>query len=112
MHEQVDDRLNFYETGEAPMKNEDAMMEVIEELKTIETESQEPSSEKKKKKKKKSKAADEKDENDEPAKEVCFFFGFSFYSARTLMVSERPICTFKSDRNGKHILPQSITSLK
>jgi len=71
MHEQVDDRLNFYETGEAPMKNEDAMMEVLSELKNIEDESEEPTSEKKKKKKKrKSQVADEDDvENDEPAKE-------------------------------------------
>ena len=74
MHEQVDDRLNFYETGEAPMKNEDAMMEVLSELKNIEDEAEVPSSEKKKKKKKrKSQAADEDDEeNNEPAKEVCF----------------------------------------
>ena len=77
MHEQVDDRLNFYETGEAPMKNEDAMNEVLEELKIIEGEAEVPSSEKKKKKKKKSKSADSDEdmENEEPAaKEVCQLF--------------------------------------
>ena len=77
MHEQVDDRLNFYETGEAPMKNEDAMMEVLSELKNIEDESEEPSSEKKKKKKKrKSQAADEDDAENEAAKEVYFSCSF------------------------------------
>lgn len=86
MHEQVDDRLNFYETGEAPMKNEDAMMEVLSELKNIEDEAEVPSSEKKKKKKKrKSQAADEDDEeNNEPAKEVCFHvLLFLMYSIQT-----------------------------
>lgn len=69
MHEQVDDRLKFYETGEAPMKNEDAMMEVLEELKSITEETTEPSSEKKKKKKKKKNKDEENDdtENVQPA---------------------------------------------
>jgi len=55
MHEQVEDRLKFYETGEAPMKNEDAMTEVLEELKSLGDQSVVNGSEKKKKKKKKSK---------------------------------------------------------
>merc|ERR1712048_170568 len=36
LHNQVEDRLKFYETGEAPMKNEEAMHAVIEELKQFE----------------------------------------------------------------------------
>jgi len=70
MHEQVDDRLKFYETGEAPMKNEDAMMEVLEELKSLAEETTDLTSSEKKKKKKKKKAKEEDDdENEEPAQE-------------------------------------------
>merc|ERR1719348_2499221 len=36
LHEQVEDRLKFYETGEAPMKNADAMTAVLEELAAFE----------------------------------------------------------------------------
>jgi len=32
----VEDRLKFYETGEAPMKNADAMSAVMEELSAFE----------------------------------------------------------------------------
>jgi len=75
MHDQVDDRLKFYETGEAPMKNEDAMMEVLEELKSLGDGAVDGSAKKKKKKKKKSK--DEEEDEDEEmvvqAKEVCVF---------------------------------------
>lgn len=75
MHEQVDDRLKFYETGEAPMKNEDAMMEVLEELKSLAEETTDLTSSEKKKKKKKKKAKEEDDaENEEPAQEVLFVF--------------------------------------
>ncbi|XP_066936289.1 nucleolar protein 56-like [Clytia hemisphaerica] len=70
MHEQVDDRLKFYETGEAPMKNEDAMMEVLEELKSLAEETTGLTNSEKKKKKKKKKAKEEDDdENEEPAQE-------------------------------------------
>jgi len=70
MHEQVDDRLKFYETGEAPMKNEDAMMEVLEELKSLAEETNDVTNSEKKKKKKKKKAKEEDDdENEEPAQE-------------------------------------------
>jgi len=70
MHEQVDDRLKFYETGEAPMKNEDAMMEVLEELKSLAEETNDVTNSEKKKKKKKKKAKEEdEDENEEPAQE-------------------------------------------
>merc|ERR1712150_203899 len=31
LHEQVEDRLKFYETGEAPMKNVDVMKQAVEE---------------------------------------------------------------------------------
>ena len=71
MHDQVDDRLKFYETGEAPMKNEDAMMEVLEELKSLGDEAVDGSAKKKKKKKKKSKDEEEDDEVMEETKEVC-----------------------------------------
>lgn len=78
LHDQVDDRLKFYETGEAPIKNEDAMQEVLEELKQL-TEDTESSTKKKKKKKKKIK--EENEENDEEVhvngddtKEVIFPF--------------------------------------
>jgi len=53
LHNQVEDRLKFYETGEAPMKNEEAMHAVIEELKQFEDVP------KKKKKKKKTKSGEE-----------------------------------------------------
>merc|ERR1712121_617980 len=32
LHEQVEDRLKFYETGEAPLKNADAMQDVLNEF--------------------------------------------------------------------------------
>lgn len=49
LHGQVDDRLSFYETGVAPIKNQDAMQAVVDELKSFETVGE------KKKKKRKSK---------------------------------------------------------
>lgn len=64
LHDQVDDRLKFYETGEAPMKNEDAMQEVIQELKGI-TDETKSSEKKKKKKKKKEKENGDAEENGE-----------------------------------------------
>jgi len=57
LHEQVDDRLSFYETGIAPIKNQDAMQAVVEELKSFETVEK-----KKKKKSKGEKAAAEEPE--------------------------------------------------
>lgn len=65
LHEQVDDRLKFYETGEAPIKNEDAMQEVLQELKEISADTK--SSAKKKKKKKKN--IENKENGDEEANE-------------------------------------------
>jgi len=62
MHEQVDDRLKFYETGEAPMKNADAMQEVLEEIAAL---SKSGGTEKKKKKKKKNKEKEEADAEEE-----------------------------------------------
>merc|ERR1712076_225695 len=38
LHEQVEDRLKFYETGEAPMKNADAMQEVLDEFEAVQRE--------------------------------------------------------------------------
>jgi nucleolar protein 56 len=49
LHEQVDDRLKFYDTGEAPIKNADAMQEVLDEMANL------TKSEKKKKRKSKGK---------------------------------------------------------
>lgn len=69
MHELVDDRLKFYETGEAPMKNEDAMMEVLEELKSLTEETKDVTTSEKKKKKKKKKSKEEDGENEEPMNE-------------------------------------------
>ena len=52
LKDQVEERLKFYETGEAPRKNAVVMEEAIAELKKLQEEVA-PSSEKKKKKKKK-----------------------------------------------------------
>merc|ERR1711953_562562 len=60
LHEQVEDRLKFYETGEAPIKNADAMQDALDEFAALlkdeeaadETEEPEKSEKKKKKKKK------------------------------------------------------------
>ncbi|EDO37115.1 predicted protein [Nematostella vectensis] len=55
LHEQVEDRLKFYETGEAPKKNIDAMKEAIDIFSQEKSNEELPESEKKKKKKKKDK---------------------------------------------------------
>jgi len=60
LHEQVDDRLKFYETGEAPIKNADAMQEVLEEIASLQDVSK--STEKKKKKKKKKQEDEDEEE--------------------------------------------------
>lgn len=62
LHEQVDDRLKFYETGEAPIKNADAMQEVLEEIAALQKVSK---STEKKKKKKKSKQEEEEENVEE-----------------------------------------------
>eukprot|EP00794_Sanderia_malayensis_P005236 gene5236-5897_t len=54
LHDQVEERLSFYDSGEAPKKNIDVMREAMEELKkTAEQESNENEGNKKKRKKKK-----------------------------------------------------------
>lgn len=53
LHDQVEDRLKFYETGEAPRKNIDVMKEAIAEFEEKSQETSVELSEKKKKKKKK-----------------------------------------------------------
>lgn len=50
LKDQVEERLKFYETGEAPRKNAVVMEEAMSELKKLQEEVA-PSSEKKKKKK-------------------------------------------------------------
>jgi len=57
LNEQVEDRLKFYETGEAPMKNADAMHAVVEELAAFE----DVDKNKVKKKKKKKKSSEEEE---------------------------------------------------
>jgi nucleolar protein 56 len=73
LRDQVEERLKFYETGQAPRKNIDVMMEVARELKAGEPDDDEempdvatPKSSKMDKKKRKSdvKADDEEDEAD------------------------------------------------
>ena len=64
MKEQVEQRLNFYETGVPPQKNEEAMMEVAAELKSLQKEK--PVEEKKEEKEgKKNKKEEEKKEKKE-----------------------------------------------
>ena len=53
LHEQVEDRLKFYDTGEAPKKNIDAMKEVMDAMSKAELEVENDEDKKKKKKKKK-----------------------------------------------------------
>merc|ERR1712168_346952 len=69
LHEQVEDRLKFYETGEAPIKNADAMQDALDEFAQLvkdqekeDTEEQVPEKKEKKKKKKKKKKAKEGEE--------------------------------------------------
>ena len=69
LHEQVEDRLKFYETGEAPIKNADAMQDALDEFATLLADAEEPEEaeetekeEKKEKKKKKKKAKEEGEE--------------------------------------------------
>lgn len=66
LHDQVEDRLKFYETGEAPRKNIDVMKEAIAEFEEKSQAANDESSEKKKKKKKKK----EKKEKQEAAEDA------------------------------------------
>ena len=83
MKEQVEQRLNFYETGVPPQKNIDAMMEVAEELKgqkkevevekkeeekKVEEEKKEEKKEKKEKKDKKKEKKEKKEKKDKKKK--------------------------------------------
>ena len=72
LHEQVEDRLKFYDTGDAPKKNIDVMKEAIEELNKSIAEGgrQEVDKKKKKKKKKDKKAEVEEEEKPEIKQEV------------------------------------------
>tara|TARA_R110002050_G_scaffold48280_3_gene112345 strand:- start:2142 stop:3611 length:1470 start_codon:yes stop_codon:yes gene_type:complete len=65
LREQVEDRLNFYDTGEAPKKNIDAMQDVLQQL-----EKDKPQEEKESKKSKKSKKRSKRDESEDDAMEV------------------------------------------
>lgn len=82
MKEQVEQRLNFYETGVPPQKNADAMLEVAEEIKKEKAEkpAEKPAEEKKeekpvekeekkKEKKEKKEKKDKKDKKDKKEKE-------------------------------------------
>eukprot|EP00124_Ichthyophonus_hoferi_P004713 Ihof_evm3s556 gene=Ihof_evmTU3s556 len=68
MHEQVEDRLKFYETGEAPRKNAEVMKEVLDTLKAFEGEEEDEEEEKETKKESK-KGKKEKKEKKESKKE-------------------------------------------
>ncbi|KAF4324181.1 hypothetical protein BBO99_00000088 [Phytophthora kernoviae] len=68
MREQVEERLAFYESGAAPRKNADVMLEVSEELKKDATKAEKKS--KKSKKDKKRPAEDEDEEMEEAEEEV------------------------------------------
>ena len=65
LHEQVEDRLKFYDTGEAPKKNIDAMKEVLEAMNKSGAEGENDEDRKKKKKKKKDKKSLQPEEKDE-----------------------------------------------
>lgn len=69
LHDQVEDRLKFYETGEAPRKNIEVMKEAIAEFVETSNAADDESTEKKKKKKKKKekKQKDEAVEGEEQA---------------------------------------------
>merc|ERR1712080_761086 len=60
LHEQVEDRLKFYETGEAPLKNADAMQDVLNEFAALQ---EKPEKKKKKKKKEKKEVEDAEEQN-------------------------------------------------
>jgi nucleolar protein 56 len=77
LRDQVEERLRFYETGQAPRRNIDVMEEVSKQLKAgrpdedEQMEDAEPrSSEKKEKKKKKKRKAEEADEDEKAAKKA------------------------------------------
>jgi len=80
LHEQVEDRLKFYETGEAPIKNADAMQDALDEFAAMLADAEDPDEEeeaekvekkeKKKKKKKKSKEEDEETNGDATSDEL------------------------------------------
>jgi len=62
LKEQVEDRLKFYDTGDLPKKNVDAMKEAIEAVKTEAAEFTEVTTKKEKKKNKKKRKAEEEPE--------------------------------------------------
>ena len=70
LHEQVEDRLKFYETGDAPRKNVDVMKDAIAEFNEQSTRTNEGNSEKKKKKKKKEKKVKEEPVEEEEEESV------------------------------------------
>lgn len=70
LHEQVEDRLKFYETGDAPRKNIDVMKDAIAEFNEQSTRTNEGTSEKKKKKKKKEKKVKEEPVEEEEEESV------------------------------------------
>ena len=71
MKEQVEQRLNFYETGVPPQKNADAMLEVAEEIKKEKAEkpAEKPAEEKKEEKEEKKTEEEKPVEKEEKKKE-------------------------------------------
>ena len=72
LHEQVEDRLKFYDTGEAPKKNIDAMKEVLDAMVLAKSamEGGIDEGDKKKKKKKKDRKSLQPEEKEEMKAEV------------------------------------------
>ena len=71
LRDQVEERLKFYETGQAPRKNLDVMQEVARELGAIDDDDEEMAAvtpSKKDKKKKKKRKADDDDDDEKEAK--------------------------------------------
>ena len=68
MKEQVEQRLNFYETGVPPQKNADAMMEVAEEIKKEKKEEKKEEVKEEVKEEKKKEKKDKKDKKDKKEK--------------------------------------------
>ena len=72
LHEQVEDRLEFYSAGKTPKKNLDVMKEAIEELSksAVEEDNQEGKKKKKKKDRKSMQVAVEEEDEEKPKLEA------------------------------------------
>ena len=64
MHQQVEDRLTFFEDGKLPPKNADVMKEAVEKAEVVKQDVIKKEKKKKKKDKKKKRAAENGDEEE------------------------------------------------